>query len=225
MDKNYLYFIEDDIKIIKTNILAFSQTKIDHLFNKIASYGPLEIGILNALLTIVQNQKKNYYQKQDLSRDHTQYKYIIGFTIILLILLISLYYWHLTDNANHAKIQELIATLKPYGITVIEHSKRYYKSTKYWLEIIPTQNLSDCELIKAKKIITQIHNLHANIYSKNKWIFMIIFSGIVYILSKLYSNIRQCLKPQHKEYYKKYTDLEDVIKQRKAMISLIHKTK
>ena len=79
----YLYFIQDDIKILEKNILTISPEKIDILFNKIASYETLEEHILNAFLIVIQEKKEYYYKKQIKSYDNSILRYIIISLIIL----------------------------------------------------------------------------------------------------------------------------------------------
>jgi len=228
IQRQRLYFIEDDIEAIEKDILIISQEKLDHLLNKISTYAQhdlIEIDILNAFLTVIQERTEYYYQKQDQSYDYATIKSAIILLILLGLLLYGFYLWQGDNLSKHQQLKILIEELKPYGITVKEHSKRYYKHTKYWLEVILTKDLDHYQWIKAKKIIGQIYNLHSDIYGTNKWIFIIMFCGTMYIIKELFLKIRQCLKPRYKERYAKYTILENMIKQKITQLSAKYKVK
>jgi hypothetical protein len=222
----YLYFIQDDIKILEKNILTISPEKIDILFNKIASYETLEEHILNAFLIVIQEKKEYYYKKQIKSYDNSILRYIIISLIISVLLLYGLYIWFNDYDAKHHQLNLLINELKPYGITVKEHSKRYYKYTKYWLEVIPTKDLTRYQWvtayqwIKAKEILNQIYKLHSTMHNKDKWIFLIISCGIFFSVDMLFHKIRQWLKPQYKEHYEKYSFIEKKLQNK---LNNIHK--
>jgi hypothetical protein len=217
--KEYLYFIQDDIKAIEEDILTISPEKLNHLFNKISTYAQndlFEIHILNAFLAVIQEKKEYYYQKQDQSYDYTSLKSVIIFIITLGLLFYAFYVLESDNSLKRDQIETLTKELEPYGVIVKEHSKRYYKATTYWLQFIPTKNLTDYQWIHAKKIIDHIYELHATIHGKIFWIFFIIFCGAWYSVKKLFFNIRQWLKPQYKKRYEKYATLENTIKHKIA---------
>ncbi len=225
IQREHLYFIEDDIEAIEKDILVIPQEKLDRIFNKITQYAQnelLEIDILNTFLAVIQEKKEYYYQKQSQSYNYAAFKSAIIFMIILGFLMVRLYIWHNNDSLKHHQLTQLIEELKPYGITVKKCSKRYYKSTKYWLEVVPTKDLLLYQWIKAKDILHQIYELHSNIYGTNRWFFIIIFCGILLSIDKLFSNIWKWRRPRYKERYEKYALLEDKIEQKTTELSSKH---
>jgi hypothetical protein len=212
--KEWLYFIQDDIKNIEKNILTISSKEINTLFNKIACYGNglLEVYHLNALLIVIQEKKEYYHKKQTESCDNSTLRSIIICMIILGLSLYGLYIWWNDFLAKDHQLKLLINELKPYGITVKECSKRYYKHTKYWLEVAsPTKDLALYQWVTAKRILEQIYTLHSTMHGKDYWIFLTICCGIFFSVKILFVKIRQWLNPRYKERYKKYIMLEDKI--------------
>lgn len=214
--KEYLCFIQDDIKSLEKNILTFSDEQLDALFSKIADSETLEESRLYALLILIQEKKVYYHKKQNHRYDKNTLKHITILLIISMLLFYALYLWWNNYNASHDQLNLLKNELQSYGITVKEHSKRWYKHTKYWLEVIPPTDphykwITAKEWAHTEKILDQIYKLHSTIHGRDYWIFLTIALGIWFSVDTLFSKIRRWLNPQYKEQYEKYAILEEKI--------------
>ncbi len=175
--------------------------------------------ILNTLLAIIQEKKEYYYQKQK-----QFYKSAIKKIVILVLLTLGFYQSYNCFSLKYHHITQLIKELEPYGITVKQHSKNHFSYREYWLETVRLEGAKDLihyqEWVKAKKILDQIYELHATIYSiKIEILRMLLRTSIICYIIILLKMIPEWLNLRYKEYYEKCSILEDQIEQKIADLS------
>lgn len=211
-EREYIDYINQGLGYIKQDldkqIVNFSEDTINNLFLEIHASAEnslyKELSIIVCLQEHAQEKEAYYYNKQDQSYNYDSLKYALRWLCALLVLGFLLYFIIVFyDRPKSKELDDLITRLGDFGINITRCSKNYPgfrgSSVHHYLEIKDFIHFKTYgQSVIARGLLKQTYQVHSDLYGWIKWSLVITGSFILFVISELFSCVRNIFGPNYK---------------------------